>query len=67
MSGIELHRHLMADGCEVPVIFVTAHASDDRARADAASDYTVAYLTKPFGEEEFLDAVDAALKWKPSA
>ena len=67
MSGIELHRHLMADGCKVPVIFITAHASDNRARAAAASDYTVAYLTKPFDDGEFLDAVDAALKWKPSA
>ena len=67
MSGIELHRHLMSRKCQVPVIFITAHASDRRARAEAASDWTVAYLTKPFSEEELLDAVDAALKWKPSA
>ena len=67
MSGIELHRHLLARRCKVPVIFITAHASDDRARAEAASDWTVAYLTKPFSEDELLDAVDAALKWEPSA
>ena len=65
MSGVELHRHLLGQNCKLPAIFITAHASDDRARLEARSDWTVAYLTKPFGEDEFLDAVDAALKWKP--
>ncbi len=67
MSGIELHRHLMARQCKVPVIFITAHASDNRARSEAASDWTVAYLTKPFSEDELVDAVNAALKWTPGA
>ena len=35
MSGIELHRHLLARNCKVPVIFITAHGSDDRARSEA--------------------------------
>ncbi len=65
MSGIELHRHLLARKFNVPVIFITAHASDDRARLEAASDWTVAYFTKPFSGDELLDAVDTALKWKP--
>ena len=62
MSGIELHRHLLARSCQVPVIFITAHGSDDRARAEAASDWTVAYLTKPFSEDELLDAVEHGLE-----
>ena len=65
MSGVELHRHLLARNCNVPVIFITAHGSDDCARLEARSDWTVAYLTKPFSEDELLDAVHAALKWKP--
>ncbi|HXZ31555.1 MAG TPA: response regulator [Terriglobales bacterium] len=65
MSGVELHHHLLARDRKVPVIFITAHASDDRARLEARSDWTVAYLTKPFGEDELLDAVHAALQWKP--
>jgi FixJ family two-component response regulator len=65
MSGIELHRQLLASKCNVPVIFITAHASDDRARSEAASDWTVAYFTKPFSGDELLDAVNTALKWKP--
>jgi FixJ family two-component response regulator len=63
MSGIELHHHLMAQKWNVPVIFITAHASDSRARAEAASDWTVAYLTKPFDEDKLLDAVSGALQW----
>jgi FixJ family two-component response regulator len=63
MSGIELHRQLLARNCKLPVIFITAHESDDRARSEAASDWTVAYLIKPFSEDELLGALDAALRW----
>lgn len=65
MSGLELHRHLLDTDCKVPAIFITAHASDDAARSEAFSEWTVAYLTKPFSEEELLDAIHAALKWRP--
>lgn len=65
MSGIELLRHLGTRRYNVPVIFITAHGSDDRARSEAASDWTVAYLIKPFSGDELLDAVNAALKWNP--
>jgi FixJ family two-component response regulator len=67
MSGIELHRHLVAQRCEVPVIFMTAHESDNRARSEAASEWTVAYLTKPFSDDDFLGAVAAALQRGPSS
>ena len=63
MSGIDLHRHLVAQRSAGPVIFMTAHGFDHRAKSEAASDWTVAYLTKPFSEEEFLNAVAAALKF----
>ena len=66
MSGVELHRHLLARMWRVPVIFITANASDERARSEAASDWTVAYLMKPFTEEELLGAVAAALDWRPA-
>lgn len=64
MSGMELNRHLIARGCRVPVVFITAHGFDDRARSEALSGWTVACLTKPFGEDELLEAVHAALKWE---
>jgi FixJ family two-component response regulator len=64
MSGIELHRHLLASNFKVPVVFITAHGSDIRARSEASSDWTVAYLTKPFSDDELLDAVHAASRLK---
>jgi FixJ family two-component response regulator len=67
MSGVELHRHLLAQQYGVPVIFITAHGSDEAARLEAASDWTVAYFTKPFSGDELLDAVATALKWKPNS
>jgi FixJ family two-component response regulator len=67
MSGIDLHRRLSAGMCRVPAIFITAHGSDDGARSEAASAWTVAYLIKPFSEDELLDAVNAALRWGPSS
>jgi FixJ family two-component response regulator len=66
MSGIELLHHMSNHEYRVPVIFITAHVSDEQARSEAASDWTVAYLIKPFSGEELLDAVNAALKWKAS-
>jgi FixJ family two-component response regulator len=64
MSGIELLHYLNTQKYKVPIIFITAHGSDEQARSEAASDWTVAYLIKPFSGEELLDAVNAALKWK---
>jgi FixJ family two-component response regulator len=67
MSGIELLDYLKTRRSGIPVIFITAHGSDDGARSAASSDWTVAYLIKPFSADELLDAVSAALKWKPSS
>jgi FixJ family two-component response regulator len=66
MSGIDLHRQLMARSCKVPAIFITAHGYDDRTRSQTYSAWTVACLTKPFSEDELFDALQAALKWQPS-
>jgi FixJ family two-component response regulator len=66
MSGFELQRELLAGSCRVPVIFMTAHGYDKRTMWEAASDWTVAYLTKPFSEDELLEAINTSLRWKPS-
>lgn len=67
MSGIDLHRLLMARSFKAPAIFITAHGYDDRTRSQTHSDWTVACLTKPFSEDDLFDAVDAALNWPRSS
>jgi FixJ family two-component response regulator len=67
MSGIELHRQLMARSFKVPAIFITAHGYDERTRSQTHSNWTVACLTKPFSEDELFDAVQAALKWQSNS
>ncbi len=61
MSGLELQRHLAMSERDIPIIFITAHGSDDRVRAHALRDGAVAYLIKPFGEAALLEAVNTAL------
>jgi len=64
MSGIELHRHLMASHHEIPVIFITAHGSEEGVRAQALRDGAVDYLIKPLSEDTVLNAVQRALSSK---
>jgi FixJ family two-component response regulator len=61
MNGLDLQRQIVATNWRIPIIFVTAHANDD-ARARALRGGAVAFLYKPFREEELLDAIGAALK-----
>ncbi len=67
MNGIELHEHLIASSCKLPVIFMTAHGYDERARSKPLSNWAVAYLNKPFSEDDLIDAVHRALELRPSA
>jgi FixJ family two-component response regulator len=61
MNGLELQRALSASDPELPVIFITAHGSDEEVRARAIGAGAVDYLLKPLREEEVLKAIDAAL------
>jgi FixJ family two-component response regulator len=60
MSGIELQRQLVADHCEIPVIFITAHA-DESMQAQALRGGVEAVLIKPFSDEALLNAIHSAL------
>jgi FixJ family two-component response regulator len=61
MNGLELQHQLVATHRRIPIIFITSHEDDD-ARKRALEAGAVAYLYKPFREEELLNAIDAALK-----
>jgi FixJ family two-component response regulator len=60
MNGLDLQRQTVAADWRVPIIFITSHADDD-ARARALEAGAVAFLYKPFREEELLNAIHAAL------
>ena len=64
MNGIELHRHLVANHCEIPVVFITAHGSEEAVRSQALRNGAVDYLIKPLSEDTVLNAVHKALSAK---
>jgi two-component system response regulator FixJ len=64
MSGLELQRALSETDGDLPVIFITAHGSDQEVRARALAAGAVDYLLKPLREEEVLKAIDEALSVK---
>ena len=60
LNGLELQRRLAADNSRVPIVFITAHYSEEeRARAMEAG--AVDFLSKPFTEKELLKAIRASL------
>lgn len=61
MSGLELQRQMVLADSHLPIIFVTAFENDVR-RTQALEAGAVAFLHKPFYEEELLSAINEALK-----
>ncbi|WP_254063928.1 response regulator transcription factor [Granulicella sp. S190] len=60
MNGLELQSELAAAGYAIPIIFVTAYEDkDSRGRAMRAG--AVAFLDKPFSDEQLLQTVRLAL------
>ena len=63
MDGLDLQRHLATSHSEIPIIFITSY-DDDEVRARALNTGAVNYFLKPFNDEDLLNAIDAALKFK---
>ena len=59
VSGLELQREL-AGGEAPPIIFITGHG-DVPSSVRAMKAGAIEFLSKPFGEQELLQAIDAAL------
>jgi FixJ family two-component response regulator len=60
MSGLEFQRELTAAGVEIPIIFITGHG-DIPITVQAMKAGAVDFLTKPFREQELLDAIHKAV------
>jgi FixJ family two-component response regulator len=61
MSGLELQAKLNAEGCRIPIVFITAHG-DAKMRMQALRAGAVEFLAKPFDDEVLLESVRAALE-----
>jgi FixJ family two-component response regulator len=59
-SGLELQRDLAAANRQVPIIFITAQA-DVPMTVQAMKGGAIEFLTKPFRDQDLLDAVAAGL------
>jgi FixJ family two-component response regulator len=59
-SGLELQRELIATRRKLPIIFVTAHA-DVPMTVQAMKGGAIEFLTKPFRDQDLLEAVEAGL------
>src|SRR5580693_5368704 len=60
-NGLQLQSHLAAKGCGIPIIFITAYDNkESRRRAIQAG--AVAFLDKPFSDEQLLQTLRSALK-----
>ena len=62
MSGLELQERLVSAHHEIPIIFITAHASDTEARTRAMRAGAVDFLHKPFNDEALLKDVYGVLQ-----
>jgi len=60
MDGLELQTQLAAEGCGIPVIFITAH-DDQKSRRRALRSGAVAFLGKPFTDQQLLQAISFSL------
>ena len=61
MNGLELQRRLSQNGHRVPIIFLSAHASEEDERS-ALNAGAVQFLRKPISKEALLSAIREALK-----
>ena len=61
MSGVELQDRLIADGRNMPTVFISAF-SDERVQQKVLGSGAIGYLRKPFEEDRLIACIETALK-----
>ena len=61
MSGLDFQQRLTEIGMQIPIIFITAHG-DIPMSVRALKAGAVEFLTKPFRDQDLLDAIQQALQ-----
>jgi FixJ family two-component response regulator len=60
VSGLDFQGQLARAGVRIPIIFITAHGNIPMT-VKAMKSGAVEFLTKPFGDQDLLDAIQQAL------
>jgi FixJ family two-component response regulator len=60
VSGLDFQRQLVRAGVQIPIIFITAHGNIPMT-VKAMKSGAVEFLTKPFDDQDLLDAIQQAL------
>src|SRR6201987_1000158 len=60
VNGLDLQRELAEAGVRIPIVFITGHG-DIPMSVKAMKSGAVEFLTKPFRDEDLLDAIRQAL------
>ena len=61
LSGLDLQRELTLAGVHIPIIFITGHG-DIPMTVSAMKAGAVEFLTKPFRDQDLLDAIHQAIE-----
>ncbi|MBD3785808.1 MAG: response regulator transcription factor [Sphingomonadales bacterium] len=61
MNGLELQRHLNAEGLTIPVIFVTGHGGVPESVA-AIKGGAIDFLEKPFRQADLIERIESAFE-----
>lgn len=61
LSGLELQKRMAECGLEIPIIFITGHG-DVPTSVQAMKAGAIEFLTKPFADEDLLNAIQQAIK-----
>jgi FixJ family two-component response regulator len=61
MSGLDFQRRLADTGVQIPIVFITAHG-DIPMSVKALKSGAIEFLTKPFRDQDLLDAIQQALQ-----
>ena len=61
LSGLELQKLIAEANREIPIVFITGHG-DVPTSVSAMKAGAVEFLVKPFSDQDFLDAIQQAIK-----
>ncbi len=62
LSGLDLQQELSRSHSHLPIVFITAHGDIPMA-VSAMRAGAVGFLTKPFRDQDLLDAVRTGIEW----